>query len=320
MNFFKDLSGGLARFIYAWIVPSATTVALFALLVLPDLSGTAPSFVDAVTGSSSQTIAALSVAVLLLSVLFAYASLPIYRLLEGYTLPMWIARPLQRRRLREWYQLQAKVRATTPNSARYQLDLERLTEYPSTEELIRPTRLGNAFTALEDYGPDRFGLDQQTFWYELQSVASPALRTDTEDTRAGIDFFISAVAHLSLLAVCAGVVAVVTRGLGAALTCLVAVLLVPLAYRQAVVNVKEYRYAVQALIHMGRKEVAEKLGYRLPDTFEQERWMWEQFHQLVGHGNTGHLMARMDDLRGPRPDRASGRKSQRRRRCRGRLL
>jgi hypothetical protein len=297
MNFFQDLSGGLARFIYAWIVPSATTVALFALLVLPDLSSRAPSFVKAVTGSSSQTLAALSIAVLLLSVLFAYASLPIYRLLEGYTLPARAARSLRRRRLLEWHRLEARARATPPTSPGYQLNLERLAAYPSRPTLIRPTRLGNSFTALEEYGIDRFGLDSQTFWYELQSVASPSLRTDTEDTRAGIDFFISAVAHLTLLALCAGGVAAATHGVTSTVTCVVAIVLAPLAYRQAVNNVDEYRVAVRALIHMGRKDLAEKLGYRLPDTFEEERWMWERLHWLVEKGNSEGQMSDLDDLR-----------------------
>ena len=281
-SFLTALSGNLARFVYAWLMPSATAVAIFAAFVLPYAPGPVALPKDAATLEAALLFILV---VLILSLLFAYVSLPIYRFLEGYTMPRWLARPLRKRRLREWYRLHQTVeRAVRSGAPDWQVSLESLARYPESPEQVLPTKLGNALRAMEQYGVTSYGLDSQTFWYELQSVAGDNLRRDTEDARAGVDFFISAVVHLALLAVASAAVAVASLSLPPAIVALGSLLAIPFAYNQAVGNVGDWRAAVQALVNVGRTPLSAALGLRMPATFEGEREMWENMVDLVNYG------------------------------------
>ena len=213
MSLFKDLSGSLARFIVAWLVPSVAAVAVFAVLVLPDLRDVTPGgLLD--RRPPLQAAVQFSIAVLVLSVLFAYVSLPIYQFLEGYTMPVRLARRLKRRHVRHLYRLRAQFEHELRTDQGWEFTLERLAAYPESPEHVMPTRLGNALLAMEEYGGKRFGLDNQTLWYELLSTTSDGFRRDAEDARAGVDVFISALVHLTLLGTTAAVVAVWSGGAG----------------------------------------------------------------------------------------------------------
>jgi hypothetical protein len=152
------------------------------------------------------------------------------------------------------------------------------------QEDVLPTKLGNALRAMEQYGDATYGLDSQTLWYELQSVASDNLRRDTEDARAGVDFFISAVVYLALLAVAAAAVAALSLQLPPALVAVGALTAIPFAYNQAVQNVGDWRQSVQALVNVGRMPLSHALGLRMPQDFEGEREMWESMVALVHYG------------------------------------
>lgn len=282
-NPLKDLTSGLARFVYAWLVPSATAVAVFVVLVLPDLRAVAPGSPVVVDRTALQSVAAISIATLILAVVFGYGALPIYRVLEGYSMPAVLQRRLRRRRLREWHRLTALAERVPESGLAWQLAHERLKAYPTTAEQILPTRLGNALKAMETYGRETFGLDSQTLWYELDSVAPDSLRRDIEDGQAGVDVFISAVVHLALLAVVSAGVGLVSLRPTSLVVATICFVLMPIAYRQAVRNVDEYRSAVQALVNTGRVPLAKSLGLALPDTFGQERAVWQTYAGAVHH-------------------------------------
>jgi hypothetical protein len=296
-NLFNDLSTNLARFIYAWIVPSAAAVAVFVLLVLPDI----PTWDTSSHGSSVRAIGAFALAVLLLSVAFAYAAVPLFRVLEGYVMPKTLQRRLLKRRLREWHRLAARIERPCGTAVEYGLLIERRMQYPSSPDLLLPTRLGNALRATERYGTERFDLDTQTLWYELNSVAPETLRRDIEDARAGVDFFVSAIAHLALLAAVSATVAIATQGRSSTLVALVAAALIPLAYKQAVTNVRELRVAVQALVNIGRAALPSVLGFDLPDKFAEERQLWTSYQRVVLYGdddeNLGEELVGLDNYR-----------------------
>jgi hypothetical protein len=283
-NLFQALSSGLARFVYAWIVPSVLATGVFVVFVMPSLA--APEL-DPLAG-----LAAFSFSVLALSVVFAYAALPIYRLLEGYTLPAGLKARLTRRSRRRYARLLAQTRRG-PTLSR-QIAHEQLRSYPNSVDLVLPTRLGNALKAMETYGSSRFGLDSQSLWYELQSVANDRLRRHTEEARAAVDFFVSSIAHLLALAIISLVVGVSTGdALPMAVSAASAVLCVP-AYSQAVRNVGEWHYAVQALVNQGRQPLAESLVLQLPESMAEEKQMWESFTGLVHYGRHDHYLKTLD--------------------------
>ena len=283
-DLFKALSAGLARFVFAWLMPSIITTGLFVLAVLPSLRHGANVRMDSFVGVASFTMAVLT-----LSVVFAYSARPIYQFLEGYTMPHWLARRLTRRMQRKYLRL--KALSTVGGENEKLLAGEELKFFPETLELIMPTRLGNALKAMEGYGVSRFGLDSQTLWYELQSAASERLRRDTDDAQGAVDFFISSVAHLSLLAVVSAGTFLVSHDptTGShyptpALVALAAVALVRPAYRQATMNVLEWRWAVQALVNTSRPALAQSLALRWPPSHEDECEMWQSFSGLVHYG------------------------------------
>jgi hypothetical protein len=299
-DLFKTLSGGLAKFVLGWIVPSAVAVGAFILVC-------GPALLDHWKQLQGQTPrglaggAAYGLAVIALAMSFAYASLPVYRLLEGYTLPEALARPLLRWQLKEWHRLQALSRKPIAHTQRT-LALERLQDYPARREWVLPTRLGNAFKALETYGTERFKLDSQTLWYEISAVIPAELRKDVEDGRSSVDFFISALAHALLLGVLALSVALVTRKPGPLVLAIFALATVRPAYLAAVRNMADYRFSVQAAVNVGRKPLAFALGLTMPSTLQEELHMWATLGAYVStKGESIDLARLMNPHRGKQP-------------------
>ena len=241
----------------------------------------------------------IAFAVILLAMASALASRPLYRLLEGYTLPWKIHLMLLRKQARQWKVLRRQLqRAEGRPKLRHQYSLiqEQLSDYPSDRRDLLPTRLGNAFKAMEDYGYDRFRLDSQTLWYELHSVLPARLRKDSEDARAGVDFFGALLAHLVALAVIGCLIAITE---GSALAFLVAVascVLTRPTYSAAVKNMTDWRFSVQALINVGRPNLAKALGYSLPTTLDKEGKFWLAWFELVNYGESERLR-QQDSLR-----------------------
>jgi hypothetical protein len=287
---FQDLSAGFARFVYAWLVPSATVVATLVVLVLPDLRKVIGANALTLGSTPLGTVTLFAITVLILSLVFAYTSVPAYRIVEGYTLPHWLKRRLHRRQLREWYRIQALSELELNSGIDAGLTPGELHAYPSSEDDVMPTRLGNALRAMERYGEDRFGLDSQLLWYELQAIASPNLRRDTEDARATVDFFLAAMVHLLLLVVISTPIAFASQGIGSICVSIISLALLPLAYHEAVRNVEEWRSAVQALVNVGRSTLPAALGLRTPMTFQQERRLWNSYCGVVVYGaDEGYL-------------------------------
>src|SRR5262245_21059941 len=87
---FNAVSGGLSKFVKAWLLPSATAVILFAFFVLPLLDDWA--FVGRINSYTEvQRGLILAFSSILLAFLSSYSSTYIYRLLEGYSWPKALA-------------------------------------------------------------------------------------------------------------------------------------------------------------------------------------------------------------------------------------
>jgi len=213
--------------------------------------------------------------VLTMSILIAYSSLPIYQILEGYSIPAFIRRPLLRRQQRAFVRMQAEQR-------RYVLGLpanvtaDDFRRFPQRIDYVRATRLGNALTAFEHWGRDRYGLDTQTMWYELYGVSADQVRRDVEDGRSPVDFFVSMVANMCALILASAVCVVFappTR-IRAAIIIFVAVAAIPASYNLAVRNVVDWSLSVKAMVNIGRVHLADALSLEMPATLDEEREMW----------------------------------------------
>jgi hypothetical protein len=296
---FKTLTSGFSRFVLAWIVPSIATLAVFVVFLYPQLAGSR-LFVPlerVVSTGKIQAAATFAFGALLLSLLFSLGSLPLYRLLEGYTLPRSVRRSWTRKQARRRLRLQRTYDHLSRNrvAERGQIK-EKLDLYPLERREVLPTRLGNGFKAIETYGARRYNLDSQVFHYELSGVVSDRVERDSEDARSQVDFFLGFVGQLSLLTAVAGATALLASSASALLVGLVSALLARLAYRAAVTNLTDLRFATQAMVNLGRPSLAAGLGYRLPQTLDRERRLWRSWTDFVERGD-GAGLVEMDDER-----------------------
>lgn len=285
-NKLTDSVEGLPKFVLGWAIPSATSVGIFALFVLPTFSS-APFGIEVTTVSPGGAVLLTSIyagTVLTMSTLFAYLHLPIYRLLEGYSLPASLRQRLRRRQMRTWHIIQRTKLSPRGPIIEQQLGIESAMLYPETRDQVQPTRLGNALRAMETYGSARFGLDGQTLWYELLAAAPDGVRRDSEQARASVDFFVSSVAHFFLLGVVSLVVAAFTPSWEAGIVAVASFAVVRPAYSLAVRNMLEWRFTTQALIHLGRVPLAPLLGFELPRTARTEWDLWRRVCSYVHSG------------------------------------
>jgi hypothetical protein len=305
------LGGGRALLV-GWFLPSFINVLVFGLAVAPGLSGfralAAPQGGEPVRA----TVFAL-VATAVLGLVLAALQTPLYRVLEGYL--AWpraafgwgrarqLARKYLLRNRLEAARLVAAEAAGELSSSQAQtlaafrahpvtgrfvaadaqrgqvwLSLleERLGRYPTRDHEVTPTRLGNAIRRFEEYGFDRFRLDSQVFWHELNAVVCEPARTQAETARVNVDFFVCLLYGHLLVAAGAGcrLIAAPRVWWPLAVAAGALSLLAILWYHVAVVATDEWAAAVRALVNLGRAPLATALGLALPDSIARERTMW----------------------------------------------
>jgi hypothetical protein len=148
--------------------------------------------------------------------------------------------------------------------------------------------------AFESYGSTQYLLDSQTLWYELTAHVPQEVRDSLSAANIASDCFIcSLYTFLGL-----GVVAFVIGGVYSRTSAFIlggASLVTALASnRRLLASTEEWKYAVQALVNLGRRPLAATLGLALPETLTQEREMWDAVTNHVAYRNTawGELIDR----------------------------
>jgi hypothetical protein len=196
------------------------------------------------------------------------------RAAHGFAMKIWNRRPRRQT---------VVARATDLPILRRRVLAARLERYPTSEEEILPTVLGNAIHRFEKFGPVHYGLDQQRLWYELMATAPERVGQQVDRMRTAVDFFVSLLYGQLLVAIAA--VATISfdlsrvgwLGIGA----LVAVMIAILSYRGAVVTTDEWCFAVQALLNVGRKPLADALSLTLPRDLATEQDMWRSVTRFL---------------------------------------
>jgi hypothetical protein len=196
----------------AFILGAFLPALLFAVvgLVLFNDQDFANKWIDALTAKDAMTTKELGQAAYMLLAVWALGVLtlifnhPLYRFLEGYTFPRWLAVPLKnrnRRRLRDslleirrlhdkWAEQQDAF--TAEERDRYRtLRLELVESMPSRESDVLPTRFGNAIKAFEVYPRDIYGADGIVIWLRLAAVIPKPFLDQIQDVRSQIDFLIN---------------------------------------------------------------------------------------------------------------------------------
>jgi hypothetical protein len=314
----KGVLGGAWALLVGWIVPAALNLSVFLLAVAPALVDLGP-LSRLRPGTRASTSLVLLVGSVLVGLVLHALQNTLYRVLEGYALwPAGLSARGCRRRLRAKHDLRdrialvrleqreregglrpeaaaelARLRDDPRTVRRARQDRgrtaaqrailqERLARYPVSDEQIAPTLLGNAIRRFEEYGYDRFRLDTQVMWHELTGAAPEPVRRQVELARTRVDFFVALFYGHGVVAVSAVVALLAPRPQPGVQLAAAAVLLalMPAWYWSAVTATDEWAAAVRALVNLGRKPLAESLGFGLPPALEDERTMWTMVSRL----------------------------------------
>jgi hypothetical protein len=259
----KDLWGKL----YAWALPSALAVGTAWLFLLPQLGGR----IDLAKDNERLIFLALTGA---LAVSLSSLSTQLYRLLEGYMWPGWLAEWGQRRQCAQKKALQAAV-MVAGKGWRRDVALENLDRYPTDDAQIVPSRFGNAIRAFETYGITRFNMDSQTLWHELLAVTPKYIESEINSARSSVDFFV-ALLYLSIFFgfACLVLGSIEHFKIGILVLTVPAFSLAFLCHWLAIRATDAWSYPIHALVNLGRVKLADSLGLELPETLEEEKKMW----------------------------------------------
>jgi hypothetical protein len=279
----EGLAGGVGRFTQSWFLPSLIAVGLVAFFLFPAVRHRG-IFVDIASLGAGEVVALVTLIAVILAVLLASVATPLYRVLEGYTLPSWFKEWRKRHHQQRWQQLCAQVDdATTDDDIGIAVLRERLDRYPRSGMGIMPTRLGNILRSGESYGPDQYGLDTVLLWNHLMAVAKDELKEDLTNTRTLMDFY-TGVCWLGPVFAGASAFAALYGSSPIHYWGLAAVLLCPLAYEGAVRAATSYASSLRALVDMTRRELAQQLGLSLPTNLKAEKELWEAVSQFFAWG------------------------------------
>jgi hypothetical protein len=262
-----------------WIVPAALTIGVFGLFVLPSLRDI--TLFDLVATADVKTkIILLILTSIFLGLALAGMQTTLYRALEGYIWPSRLRSRQLNKHLHRKHELAEFQRRTS--GIERALAKEREGRYPIDDTQIAPTAFGNSIRVLEVYAWQQFKMDSQLLWKELLAVVPSQLSSSMTSARTAVDFFVS-LTYLSLLL--AGTTAVASlaghASIALAIIIAISIILSFLWYHLAVASCDQWREAMKAVVHLGRKPLAEALGYEFPTDLRREREMWRRINWLV---------------------------------------
>jgi hypothetical protein len=323
----KGILGGGWSLVAGWILPTAINVLLFGFFVLPSLRSIPIANKLAQSGASDRSLAWLGASVVAGLTLNALQE-PIYRILEGNLFWPFLLTERRTRRMAakkkalndRLYVLDHRKRlgrftsiekerfdaiSVNPKLARdinrdkrrsgTQCNIlrERLRRFPVNDNLIVPTRLGNAIRRLEEYGHDRYLIDSPVLWHELTAAVPEQIRRQINVAKSSVDFFVCLLCGNLLTAV----LAVLSLSSSAArdgvllVTAAVMIALAGLFYHLAVATTDDWARTTRALVDMGRASLAKSVGLKIPGELLKEREMWENYSRFVrkeyGDGTAG---------------------------------
>lgn len=235
----------------------------------------------------------------------------LYKVLEGYLWPFSHCRRLSRReklryeRMRtEWNSLKAELHeqgdSFTESHRLKKLWREFAMSFPP-EDILLPTRFGNAIKAFESYANTVYGADSVTLWPHLSTVISKEFHAALDDSRAKVDFLV----NLCFFGVLIGLIAAgrlawnLTHAIGLSpfhvdipsllvptnlylmLAIVLATVVVRLSYILSIGQIHAWGNLVKAAFDSYLPALAEKLGYPLPSTADVRKKFWIEISQQI---------------------------------------
>jgi len=298
----SSLTGQFGRAILLSVLLPVTVFVLLALaLVWPEIPPDIPLVHWAGGLDPEWKLAAITLAVVLLTMLLYTLNGQIIRFYEGYPwsdsfLGIWRSGVLRRRLISRqleskglWALLQqseAKALAGYRDAGDYwnQIARELNTQYPDRSAKVLPTRLGNVIRSFESYPSRQYRIQTITVWPRLVACMDKDYAEQIGNMKSSFDFtlngsFLSALLAVLILAVH------LTFPVGLAtlrvwpLVALEIVILLLVSYGfylAAISRASSWGMVVKGAFDLFRWKLLESLGYRYrPETLDEERALWE---------------------------------------------
>jgi hypothetical protein len=288
-------------FIFGFFLPTLL-FAIVALILFRDCS-IAKTLLDDLAAKELTKAAYVLLLVWVMGIALLTLNRPLYRFLEGYTFPNWLAEWLKarnRKRLQnELNEIDSLFRRAAAEGKQFPkadrqryriLKRDTARSMPLTVMDVLPTDFGNAIRAFEFYSRDIYGADGVWIWPRLETVIPKDVVTQIQESRTQIDFLINcclysfAVAALSFGRVIYAAQQQTLANSPIALWLAFGaggLLMTYLFYRWAVICVPEWGDWVMAAYDCYLPTLAKQLGYELPPTEEKRRDFWTKFSQQL---------------------------------------
>jgi len=307
-NLLSALSGGFNKsLLLSTLLPVVVFVLLALVLVLPQVPATVP-FVHWMQGLDAEwKLAAVTLAVVLLTAVVHNLNGPIIRFYEGYPwCDSWVGRwraKVHRRAMDEaksqwkglWTLLVTPEASAHPDQGKVTDHWNALarnlnTLYPDELDAVLPTRLGNVIRSFESYSWRQYRMRAVALWPRLATLLDESYAGLIDDAKSALDFMLNASLLCGALATLTATAHLVfPAGLATARV------LVPLAaelavlcslsyffYLAAIPRANSWGLMIKGAFDLFRGKLLESLGYRFqPKSLEEERALWSQISNRI---------------------------------------
>jgi hypothetical protein len=269
------------RFFLIGFLPMCVAVACPVVLRWAGAPGSTIDFRAAwhtAAGLSTRELVIVAVGIVLLAVLLAPLQTALVHALQG-SWPSWLGGGVGR-----WWHLRRKRRlkaaatlAGSGGAGASEAEIRRAgaagsrlrRSYPSPDDLVRPTALGNALAAMGDTAGRDYGMDAVVAWPRLYPVLGPGVKTIVDDHRDMMD----ARARLAISAAAAAIASAVllARSGWWLLLVLVPAVVAVLSYHGAAMAARDYGESVQVAFDMHRLDLLDALRVEPPRSLADEK-------------------------------------------------
>jgi hypothetical protein len=157
---------------------------------------------------------------------------------------------------------------------------------PNEKDELMPTRLGNILKNAELYSLRQYEADAVLLWPRLYAVLPESFTAALAGTKAPLDLMLVVSTLAAVFAIVSGAGLLVLGGpWWLFLACFPGGLLVArLAYRSAVNAAVPYAQMIKSAFDLYRGDLAEKMGYELPNSPGAETAFWKNLGLLIYRG------------------------------------
>jgi hypothetical protein len=183
-----------------------------------------------------------------------------------------------------WNKLKRERASAGNNPTLYALRHEQLFYgYPSQENQLLPTQLGNVLRAAEDYAQSKYGMDVVFWWPRLWLILPEAMQQQIDDSQTPMLSLLNLTTQLAVISF-AGFIYLCVQYTGpwklfaflaAFITLIVGIILTAFAYQGAVSHAKVYGTLIRSVVDTYRFDLLRALHQPMPPNLYEEKKLWD---------------------------------------------